>query len=65
MVEYVFGILRSTIAVDYSAFQCRINCQGVFQCLDTQICFPSLASTDHPISWLPLEPGTSMDGLCS
>ena len=33
------GMLCSTVTVDYSAFQCGISSQGVFQCLDTQICF--------------------------
>ena len=33
------GILCPTVAVDNSAFQRGISSQGVFQCLDTQICF--------------------------
>ena len=32
------GILCPTVAVDNSTFQRGISSQGVFQCLDTQIC---------------------------
>src|SRR5699024_10398231 len=33
------GILCPTVTVDDRSFQCGICSQGIFQCLDTQICF--------------------------